>query len=208
MTSRGAYSLSQTPWGAAALGSRCWGKHTGVCCGKEQYLRRISGPTWSWLAHVKMQHNSVFVAVALSCRWLMRNNDGSLTEAGTRPLHNIVVLTVWRAPPSLAFGWEQQPFTLSGRVLKTDPLPRTILAILKGLSKAFSAIISIVVLPHCLYNTARSGSGADNKRGSWVFQGEDYQASYRGRHATAHTASCLIKAALSWEKNIAREIMH
>lgn len=45
-----------------------------------------------------MQHNRVFVAVALSCHWLMRNNDGLLTEAGTQPFDNIVTLRVWSGP--------------------------------------------------------------------------------------------------------------
>lgn len=58
----------------------------------------MSGLELSWLAHIKMQHNSVFVVVALSCSWLMRNNDGLLTEAGTQPLDNIVELMVWSGP--------------------------------------------------------------------------------------------------------------
>lgn len=211
VTSPGACWPTQTPSGAAAEGNtqasavaksntwdKCQGQHEAdwhtLKCNIIVYLSRWPSPAvGSWgimMAYWQKQE--------LSC---------------------LITLSHWRFEVALlspVFGWKQQPFTLSGRVLKTDPQPCTTLSILKGLSKAFYAIISIVVLLPLFikygqewnYKLTLHFRASNNKHRSWVFQGEDYQASYRGRHTPAHTATCFIKAVLSWEKNTAREIMN
>lgn len=123
-------------------------KHADICCGKEQYLRRMSGPELSWLAHIKMQHNGVFVEVALSCSWHTRNNDGLLTEAGTQPLDNIVKLMVWSGP-NIACIWLETAaiHCLRQGAEKQTHSPKQRCPFWKAWVKAVSAIISIVILP-------------------------------------------------------------
>lgn len=80
-----------------------------------------------------MQQETVFVEVALSI-WLLRENDGLLTEVGTRPLDNIVALMVSSGPTIACVqqGTAAIHFFQAGCWSMIGPQPRTTPAILKA----------------------------------------------------------------------------